>query len=57
MLSNPDAPPHPSLPDEKDRDGADTERRKTEREKPETDIGRKKRGARHRKHLERQEER
>lgn len=43
MLSNPDAPLHPSRPDERDRDGADTEMRKTERQKQEMERGEKKR--------------
>lgn len=50
MLSNPDAPLHPARPDERDRDGADTEMRKTERQKQETERV-KKRGEKDRKHL------
>lgn len=59
MLSNPDAPIHPSLPDERDSDSTDTELKREEereggRKERKTDgKQRMKRGTSHRKRLKR----
>lgn len=57
MLSNPNAPLHPSLPDERDGDGTDTEfgreRQRGRKERRMDGKQRNKRGARDRKHLRR----